>query len=297
MKPKVLLLILTFNRIDKLKKLLNSLINQTSHSFDLLIIDNHSIDQTQEFLSKLNNMKFPFKIYTYRTDINKGSSEGYNFGFQKAIEIGFDWLYVGDDDAYFDKDVISKFLLIIYDFVNCNVFCGSVFDSNHKLDTTHRRNYRFSFQGFKESEIPLKSYNLRSIDIKLFSFVGLFLNFRVISTVGLPNKNYFIWWDDTEYSIRVSKKFSIKLIPEIRFYHDTQKSLKSKWKVYYGIRNRLYTIKKFSPWWVILIEELKHLFKMLIFLFLFKKDKFKLYFFSYIDYKYSKLGVNLREFN
>jgi GT2 family glycosyltransferase len=295
MKPKVLLLILTYNRVDKLKKLLKSLINQTCHSFDLLIIDNHSSDKTQEFLSELKITELPFKIYSFRTFTNKGSSDGYNFGFQKAIDIGFDWLYVGDDDAYFDEDVITKFFLVRSKFINCNVFCGSVYDSNLKLDRTHRRNYKFSFEGFKESEIPLESYSLDSLEIKLFSFVGLFLSYKVISTVGLPNKNYFIWWDDTEYSIRVSKKFSIKLIPEIKFYHDTNKSLKSKWKVYYGIRNRLYTIKKFLPWWVTLIEELKHLFKMLVFLVLFKKDKFKLYFYSYIDYKYSKLGMSKRE--
>jgi len=297
MAIKILLLILTYNRLDKLKKLIKSLHDQTYSNFELLIIDNCSTDETQEYISKIKPLHAPFKLHSYRTLTNKGASDGYHFGFQKANAIGYDWLYVGDDDAYFDKDVLSKFILLISKFYDTNIFCGSVFDSSLNLDTTHRRNYKLSIFGFLEFEIPSNFYKQESIDIKLFSFVGLFVNFKVVSLIGLPNRNYFIWWDDTEYSIRVSKKFSVKLIPELRFYHDTQKASIPNWKEYYGIRNRLYTIKKLFPWWIIFIEESKHLMKIIKFIITFNNNKAKLYYFSYIDYKCSRLGVSKREIN
>ncbi len=296
MSNKLILLVLTYNRFNKLKLLMNSLAIQSRHDFELLVIDNYSNDATQNFFSNPNNYSFPFKIHYYRTEENRGASNGYSFGFRKAQELGFDWLYVGDDDAYYEKDVIQNFYLSISKFKTLKVLCGSVYDMNNKLQLPHRRNYKLSIKGLVENFVPEDKYKLESIDIKLFSFVGLFLNSKVISSVGLPNEKYYIWWDDTEYSIRVSKEYKIKLVPKIKFIHDSEIQNGISWKQYYGFRNRLYTIRKFFPWWVTFVEEIKHIFKIVIFLVLFKFDKFQLYYFSFIDYKRSKLGFSLRNF-
>ena len=62
----------------------------------------------------------------------------------------------------------------------------------------------------------------------------------------MPERDFFIWFDDTEYSLRVNEKFNIICAPEIRVFHDTiiEKEWKYSWKTYYGERNKLYTLQK-----------------------------------------------------
>lgn len=45
------------------------------------------------------------------------------------------------------------------------------------------------------------------IRISAATFVSFFTRREVVETVGLPIKEYFIWGDDTEYSLRISGNF------------------------------------------------------------------------------------------
>ena len=45
------------------------------------------------------------------------------------------------------------------------------------------------------------------IKIKEATFVSLLINGEALKEVGLPCKDYFIWGDDTEYTLRLNKYF------------------------------------------------------------------------------------------
>ena len=285
-----LLLIVTYNRLSKLKKLIESLDLAYNNDFNLLIIDNYSNDGTYEYLHEISDKK-RYKFFIYRTDKNLGGSGGFNLGFQKAIEIGFEWLYVGDDDAYPFVDFFVKSSNIINTFPEVKVICSAVYNQNG-IDLNHRRDYKLSLMNFKDHSVPLTVYKLQKSKIRIFSFVGTLINKNVIANVGLPLKDYFLWWDDTEYSIRVSKKFDIYLFPELKVYHDTIEDNAISWKLYYGIRNRLNTIRIHFPSSTKIFEEMKMIF--LIFKFTIKKDflRSRIIRTSLRDYKRKTLGVH-----
>ena len=87
------------------------------------------------------------------------------------------------------------------------------------------------------------------------SFVGFLLSHKAIREVGLPLKEMFIYFDDTEYSLRIRRKGIMFTIQASKIVHGEQtKSFEgsawgpspSGWRKYYAIRNQIYTYRKYG---------------------------------------------------
>lgn len=86
------------------------------------------------------------------------------------------------------------------------------------------------------------------------SFVSFLINSSVVSVVGLPFSEYFIWGDDVEYSERIVKSGFVGLYARRSVViHKTKTcstadiiadSVENAFKHYYGVRNHLATEKR-----------------------------------------------------
>ena len=81
------------------------------------------------------------------------------------------------------------------------------------------------------------------------AFEGPFIRREVVEKIGLPNKDLFIFCDDTDYCLRTIRAgYKILYIPDALmdkekfFSNDTwkERSKKKKWKRFYQIRNSTY---------------------------------------------------------
>ena len=77
--------IVTYNRLEKLKKAIASYENQTRTFRNMIVVNNHSTDGTQEFLEAWKMEKAAFSKYVISTDDYLGGSGGYYLG-QKNTE-------------------------------------------------------------------------------------------------------------------------------------------------------------------------------------------------------------------
>lgn len=102
-EPLVSININTYNRCEKLKKALDSAINQTYKNLEIIIADNHSEDGTEE-LCKEYVAKDP-RIKYFRHDTNTGMTVNTNFS---ARQITGDFRYGLCDDDWIDLDCIEK---------------------------------------------------------------------------------------------------------------------------------------------------------------------------------------------
>jgi glycosyltransferase involved in cell wall biosynthesis len=89
MNPKVSVIIPTHNRADLLKEAIQSVLNQTYHNYEIIVIDDGSTDHTSETVKQ-----FPTPI-SYRYQENSGVSAARNKGIQVAK---------GDYIAFLDSD-------------------------------------------------------------------------------------------------------------------------------------------------------------------------------------------------
>lgn len=244
---KVYVLIVTYNRLEKLKKCFSAYDEQLILPQKIIVVDNCSTDGTKEFLNNWESLSHDYEKKVIYLDKNYGGSGGFYEGMKAVQEENFDWLWISDDDAYPDKDAFDILNKAIVQHKDYNTFCSSVITSEG-IDKGHRKIIRDQNDvlGTPSSD---EMYNKEYFDINVFSFVGSCVNKRVLDTCGLPMKDFFIWFDDTEYSLRVNEKFKIMCVPDIKVYHDTiiEKEWRYSWKTYYGERNKLYTLQKHMP--------------------------------------------------
>lgn len=241
-------LLVTYNRLEKLKIALERYENQTVLPKYILVVNNSSTDGTKEFLNSWKNKKCTTEKYVINTNENIGGSGGFYTGFEKAIHFNADWIWVSDDDAYPYYDALEKCKMYVKNSENKGniaAVCGQVINKN-KIDISHRRRINKGLFKITEKKISAEEYKMSSFQLDLFSYVGTMINKEYLKKCGLPEKEYFIYYDDTEHSYRLSEYGKIICIPEVKVSHDFEENNKNNitWKKYYAIRNRLLFFKK-----------------------------------------------------
>ncbi len=208
MKTYFSVIILTFNRKEKLKKLLISLRNQTYKDFEVIIVDNHSTDGTKEIVKKF----YPEVKYIYMSR-NIGI-RGYNIGVKFSSS---EYLIFIDGDVVLEKNFIEKINEKTKIFSSNTVIVGKLL------------NY-FSGKIAWDNTFHLKEGNEKD------GFLTTCFNgsFFCISK-SLWEKAGGTWEFDTPYlwerdfSIRVLKKGGIiRYFPSIIGYHNTEETNKEE---------------------------------------------------------------------
>ncbi len=241
---KVIAVIVTYNRLELLKKCLRAVHEQTRKPDHIIVINNGSTDDTKEWLSEQN-------VITY-TQENSGGAGGFSYGVKMAYGHGADWIWLMDDDTITQNDALEQLLFGLNKLggnqENVGFLSSSVFwtDGNlHELNRTYlledkKKIANFSFTN--KTSMPF---------IQWGTFVSMLLSAKAVEKVGLPIKDFFIWCDDAEYSKRIIGSgmpgFLVKnsgVIHETPNNHQSsvlQDPRSSIWKYNYGLRNELFT--------------------------------------------------------
>ena len=249
---KIAAVVVTYNRKELLLKNLLSLLSQSYPFSKIFIIDNHSTDDTYNFLK--HNINFEKISYIYLEE-NIGGAGGFYTGIKKAYEEGFDWIYAMDDDGRpYDNFTLFKIADFILKnginseekyIINSLVICNST-------DLTFRvkKNKKIKdLQVFSKNGI---------VNNKTQLFNGSLFSKGLIKEIGFPDKNFFIKGDDVEYRMRaVNANATLLTVFDSLYYHPSAPeseisflllkyfiTIEAPWKEYYTIRNATYTFFK-----------------------------------------------------
>lgn len=239
--------IVTFNRLEDLKECLQKYEEQIESVDSLIVIDNCSNDGTKEYLNNWKRIQSKFKKKVIHLSKNFGGSGGFFEGIKYAMLNGADWIWLHDDDAFIYKDTILNLKKSIEknNQDNISAICGMVYDKEN-IALNHRRRIKRGVIRNQDKCVTEFEYNNDSFEINEFSYVGVAINVEKLFEVGITNKDFFIFLDDTEHSYRLSKVGKILCYPKIKIRHDDkyQKSNhKANWKLYYSVRNNIYFSK------------------------------------------------------
>ncbi len=270
-KETIAAVVVTYNRKQLLGECLDALLNQTYPLDAVYIIDNASIDGTPEYLTENNLIDKPLypnnepqetvksipvpafintavEIHYVRMHENTGGAGGFYEGTKRGYEANYDWLWVMDDDAEPMSDCLEILMKACSDdklLAVCPLIYGA---KSGKVQFYH---HKFLRKGLflKEQKIKEFDYILKktSICIDANAYVGPLIHRNIIRDVGYPNKDYFLWVDDKDYTYRISRKYKLVLIPRAVIKHKDDNVLNASeripvsvyWKQYYGIRNSM----------------------------------------------------------
>ena len=244
-------IVVTYNRKKKLVKALNSLLNQTVSPKHIILIDNCSTDGTEELLKQEGLLSNKIIAY-HKMQKNYGGSGGFYYGVKEAMKYDdIDFVSFSDDDAYFKNDFFEKVPMAQSQYKDCSAFCGTVKYANGDIQFDHRRKIT-NHNWLKEQQFEVGDYS-SNFYVDTFSFVGAVIKMNVLREVGLPHKDYFIYYDDTEYSLRVREKGKVINVSRAEIIHDiVKKKVQTgkliSWKNYYELRNSILMKKQHSTW-------------------------------------------------
>ena len=92
----------TYNRLHTLPRLFESLCHQRGNGFEWVVIDDGSIDGTNEYLDSIQ-VTAPFPVIWKRQD-NAGKHIAINTGVELAT---YEWVFIVDSDDALDTDALS----------------------------------------------------------------------------------------------------------------------------------------------------------------------------------------------
>lgn len=227
---KVIAVVVTYNRQALLSECITALRKQTRPLDAILIVNNDSTDNTEQWLKQQSDIFFI-------NQNNVGSSGGFSTGINWAYKNEYSWIWCMDDDGYPKEDALEN-LLDAEDgslkLLNCAV-----------IDKVDKKSFVWKTQQYK---------TLDEVDCKVIEgighpFNGTLLHRRIVERVGVPKPKYFLWGDETEYYYRIVRRNNIPVCTvanSIHYHPATAFSIKkdwdytSGWKMYFYIRNRFY---------------------------------------------------------
>lgn len=241
-------LVVTYNRVNLLKENIEALLSQTRNDLDIYIVDNASSDGTAELVKKY--MEKNSNIFYYNTGSNLGGAGGFSYGLRIIYQKSYKYCWIMDDDtvptekAY--ESLVNKAQVMKDDF---SFLCSYVKWTDGKL-------CRMNIPGVKRelfSKFDLLENHL--LFVKTASFVSLFINMDIAKKVGLPIKEFFIYGDDCEYTLRLSRikngywDFDSVVVHKMARNANVDivtESFDRLDRHYYNVRNLTYIAKKYG---------------------------------------------------
>lgn len=242
-------IVVTFNRLDKLKLCLAKYAEEIFKPKYILVVNNASTDGTTEYLSEWEKIPEGFDKLVLNLSENIGGSGGFYTGFKESLNLDAEWIMVADDDAYPEKGMFANLAKVLnsVDPMTTAIVSTSVIQHG-VIGSEHRRN--IIQQGFDVIDTPVSAseYEKDYFICNATSYVGSVINKHFLKQVGLPRKDYFIWYDDTEHTLRLSRVGKSICIPKLKMIHLSDEGHYGlSWKTYYGRRNRLDCFNRLFP--------------------------------------------------
>jgi len=239
MTPLVSIIIVNWNAKDYLEQCINSLLSQTLSDFEIILVDNNSTDNSLELIEK----KYT-QIKLIKNNENVGFAEGNNVGIKHAK---------GKYIALFNPDAVAekKWLSHLISVLDSSDRIAAVTGKMYYLDDKYGKDAVFCTWS-KIDPYSANPYNFSGNEpmskVDYVSGAAMVFKRSVIDTVGLLDREYFLYFEETDWCARMIRAgYDLIYVPNAIVWHAVSPLSSSSNKIYYMERSRLrFAIKNFD---------------------------------------------------
>lgn len=224
---KIAAVIVTYRNFAMLCSLLEDLLLQSTALDEIIVIDNSADDRAVE----TPQSAFPGVVYRKMPE-NAGSAGGYSEGIRMAAATA-DYVLTLDDDVRMPPDAVANLLAGMRQRERQGLRVGAV----RAVGPNH------------SSRIPE--------ELKDVAWRGTLFSRSAIEKAGLPLREYFLYGDDLEYSLRMAKEgFRFFWVPSSvveemrkgdrvthRFFGKRFVLYRDDFRLYYALRNQIHAYR------------------------------------------------------
>ena len=228
--------VVSFNRIDFLKKCLTALESQTEPLDEIIVIENGSTDGSLDYI-RANHPG----VTLFETGKNLGGAGGFAWGLDIAMAKGHEAAWLMDDDAEPELDAFAPLKEAFSRIEPKPSVLASLV--THGRDVFNTRNPPVITADAKRH---MDANALGGVAIDTATFVGVLVNLELARQTHLPFVDFFIWIDDSEYTHRLSRRALAMTVPASMVNHPVAKGTTSDMgaRLYYHIRNSLWYMRE-----------------------------------------------------
>ncbi len=247
--------VVTYNRLELLKQVVDGLRNQSRKLDNIIIINNNSSDGTEEWLSQQSD------LIVFKQD-NIGSSGGQWRGSLEAYNLGSDYIWLMDDDVVSEPDCLE----IMCKFIKNDRIIAPLRYMNNQpyMNDVIYFNMSNPFKSIWKQIINHKDFENELIYAEGITFEGPIIPKEIFKQIGFPEKDFFIYADDTEFWVRALKNgfksFVARDARLNRLIQPPANEYNFTWKHYYLIRNLIAIDILHAPLHVKLLRPVFYLF-------------------------------------
>ncbi len=237
----VAVVVVTHNRADLLDRMLDGLIAQSHQPQAVIVVDNASGDHTSQVLARQD---LPLRVI--RSDENVGGAGGFRIGMAAAYDAGFDRIWVMDDDVVPAPDCLAVLMAVDPEYADCLMAVREDLDGRLVEKSAIRFDLRNPLAIRPKTASVETTYATRAamperVEIEVVAFEGFLVRRRVLEAVGLPDPEFFIFYDDVDLALRARRAgFRIWAVRDavlVRQLHFDQQHALDTWKGFYMYRN------------------------------------------------------------
>ncbi|MEO7212695.1 glycosyltransferase family 2 protein [Mucilaginibacter sp.] len=247
---KVGLVTVLYKSDDVLEGFFQSLSVQTFKDYHLYLIDNSPGAETDAVVNQLLN-KYPICHITHiKNPGNYGVAKGNNQGIELALKDNSAYVVLLNNDIDFPQDFLLADMVKCAEEKNEAVIIPKIF--YHGTRTIWMAGgTMLKYKGYTghvgDNQQDTEAFNKEGyFDYAPTCF--MLLNSKVFDKVGLMDEKYFVYYDDTDFVVRLIKAgYKIFYMPTLEVFHKVSSSTgggESLFSIYYLNRNRVYFIRK-----------------------------------------------------
>ncbi|WP_088042775.1 glycosyltransferase [Bacillus sp. EAC] len=203
---------------------LREIINRVC-SFDevtsVIIVDNNSSYSVKEYV-KGEFDKFSERIIVISSEVNLGSAGGFKKGIERSLQEKGSLVWLLDDDNLPSENSIEHLKEAAYKLENQDNYILCLYRKDWK-ELLKNKGQKLNMNSFFQFSIVSKIKKLMSkysnkqnikkdefevsdlLNLDYAPYGGLIFPKEIVSEIGLPNEDFYLYVDDTEFTYRMTK--------------------------------------------------------------------------------------------
>lgn len=237
--PKVFIVILNHNGKDIIKNCLKSVFKINYPNFETVVVDNGSTD------GSLESIKAGFsKVHFIKNEVNLGFSAGNNVGIRFALEKMADFVLLLSPTIEVEPDFLAELVRISMTDKKIGLSSPLIFKNRTK---------EIWFAGGNVDWFKMKAHHddIRKQHLGEYFETGfasgrvMLVRKDVFAASGLLDEDFFAYWEDVDFSIRVQKAgFKTVVVPSSTIYNFEKSAEHEANKLYWLVLSELIFFKK-----------------------------------------------------
>lgn len=265
----VVISLLNFNGKKNTLECLESLKNIKRDNFRLttVVVDNASSDGSAERIKHYVSDNKYDEIKIIENNKNLGFSGGHNVAIKYALESGADYVLILNNDTYVNSNFLEELLMTAEKNKSIGILSPKIYFASgfefHKDRYSKSEIGKVLWYGGGEmdwanvigrnrgvDEVDRGQYD-KAEETEIATGCCILLTKEVVSSVGMFDEKYYLYYEDADLSIRAKRKgFNVFYVPKSIVWHKNAGSAGGSGSIlqdYYITRNRLLFGFRYAP--------------------------------------------------